>query len=55
MTFPQLSDDAGALFERFGVPSQPAFALVDDSGEVETRLGAIDERSPYALLTELFS
>lgn len=31
------------MFTRFGVASQPAFAIVRPDGEVQTLLGAADE------------
>ncbi len=43
LSFPQLSDDAGVIYDRFGVPAQPAFVVVDDTGETDTLLGAVDE------------
>jgi peroxiredoxin len=55
LSFPQLSDDAGVVYEHFGVPIQPAFALVDASGQVETLLGAVDEETLDRLLTDLTS
>jgi peroxiredoxin len=55
LTFPQLSDDAGAVYERFGVPAQPAFVLVGADGQVETLLGAVDEATLDGLLTDLTS
>lgn len=45
LTFPQLSDDQGAVFDRFGVPAQPAMAVVHADGRVERFLGAVDEAS----------
>ncbi len=50
LTFPQVSDDAGEVFARFGVPSQPAFVVVRPDGSVEQYLGAIEPEE----LTELF-
>jgi len=43
LSFPQISDDAADVFTRFGVASQPAFAIVRPDGEVQTLLGAADE------------
>lgn len=45
LTFPQISDIPGAIYDHFGVPGQPAFAFVDADGDVETVLGTIDEAS----------
>lgn len=43
LTFPQISDDAAEVYSRFGIPGQPALAIVTPSGEVQTLLGAADE------------
>lgn len=51
LTFPQVSDSAGDVYARFGIPAQPAFVLVDAAGEVETLFGAVDE----ALLDDIIS
>ena len=42
MTFPQISDDPGEVFERFGVAGQPAAAVVGRDGEVQLLLGAVE-------------
>lgn len=42
LTFPQISDDPGAVFERFGVAGQPAAAVVGRDGEIQLLLGAVD-------------
>jgi peroxiredoxin len=49
LTFTQLSDDVGAVYERFEIPIQPAVVVVQPDGHVETRFGAVDE----ALLDQL--
>jgi hypothetical protein len=40
LTFPSLSDAPGAIFDRFEIPYQPAFAIVRPDGQVETLLGS---------------
>ena len=40
LTFPSLSDGAGAVYDRFQIPYQPAFAVVRPDGQVETLLGS---------------
>lgn len=42
LTFPQISDPSGEVFARFSVSSQPAFAVVDPSGNVSQLFGAAD-------------
>lgn len=41
--FEHLEDVDGSLWERFGVVQQPAYAFVDDSGEIEVYRGALGE------------
>ena len=42
LTFPQLSDDNGEIFARFGVPSQPALVVIGVDGTVQQLFGAVD-------------
>jgi len=42
LTMPHIEDDSGEYFTRFGIPSQPGFAIVLPDGEVQTLLGAAD-------------
>lgn len=42
LTFTQLSDDAGAIYDRFAIPVQPAVVVVRPDGHVETLFGAVD-------------
>ena len=42
LTFTQLSDDAGAIYDRFAIPVQPAVVVVRPEGHVETLFGAVD-------------
>ena len=42
LTFTQLSDDVGAIYERFAIPVQPAVVVVRPDGHVETLFGAVD-------------
>ena len=50
LTFPQISDNPATVFTRFGVPSQPAMAVVDKNGAVEVTLGAVEESDLDAAL-----
>jgi len=43
LTFTQLSDDGGAVYDRFAIPIQPAVVVVQPDGHVETLFGAVDE------------
>ena len=51
LTFPQISDDPGDVFDRFGVAYQPALVIVDTDGSTELIAGAVDE----ALLEQIIS
>jgi peroxiredoxin len=43
LSFTQLSDDAGVVYDRFEIPYQPAVVVVAPNGKVETLYGAADE------------
>ncbi len=43
LTFTNLDDDEGRVFERFGVPGQPAWVFVAADGTVARRLGSMDD------------
>jgi peroxiredoxin len=51
LTFPQISDDPGDVYDRFGVAYQPALVIVDTDGSTEVVAGAVDE----ALLEQIIS
>jgi peroxiredoxin len=42
LTFPQISDDPGDVFDRFGVAYQPALVIVNTDGTTELVAGAVD-------------
>ena len=43
LTFPQVSDDPGEVYARFGIASQPALAVISADGEVQQVFGAVDD------------
>jgi len=51
LTFPQISDDPGAVFNRFDVSYQPALVIVNTDGSTESVAGAVDE----SLLDQIIS
>jgi peroxiredoxin len=51
LSFPQLSDDPGDVFARFGVPQQPAMAIIDAAGNVQVSMGAVEKSTLDAALT----
>jgi hypothetical protein len=42
LSFPQVNDDPGDVFDRFRVPSQPALVVVRPDGTVERYLGEVE-------------
>ena len=52
LTFPQISDDPGDVFDRFDVSYQPAFAIVNTDGSTELVLGAIDDQLLGQIISE---
>ncbi len=51
LSFPQISDNPGDVFARFGVPQQPAMAIIDAAGTVQVSMGAVEETVLDAALT----
>lgn len=52
LTFPQISDDDGEVFSRYGVPGQPALVIIDAAGGTQQLFGAVDEALLNDLLTD---
>ena len=52
LTFPNMNDSTGELFNHFGVPAQPAWVFVSPSGAATTYLGAMDESLLDAALAD---
>jgi len=42
LTFPQISDDPGDVYNRFGVAYQPALVVVKTDGSIESVAGAVE-------------
>ena len=51
LTFPQVSDNPGAIFSRFEVPAQPAMVVIDRTGRVNTMLGEVNDAKLDEVLT----
>ena len=51
LTFPQLADSTGELYEHFGIPAQPAFVVIAPDGNATTILGGLDETKLEAALS----
>jgi len=43
LTFPQISDDPGDVFDRFGISYQPALVVVNTDGSTELVAGEVGE------------
>jgi peroxiredoxin len=52
LTFPQLSDDPGDIYARFGIAFQPALVIVKPDGTSETLAGAVDETLLDQIISE---
>ena len=52
VSFPQISDDPGEVFDRFGVSFQPALVIVDTDGSTELVAGAVDEELLGQIISE---
>ena len=53
--FPQAVSEDGSLWGRFGVPGQPAWVLIDDSGEYEVHLGPYEKAELEDRLDQLIA
>lgn len=42
MTFAQINDSPGVVYERFGIAYQPAIAIVKTDGSIENIAGAVN-------------
>lgn len=51
LTFPQIDDTSGVVFERFDIPFQPAAVLITPTGATSTVRGAIDATTLAELLS----
>lgn len=52
LTFPQIQDDPGDVFQRFDVAFQPAMVIVKADGTTETLAGAVDETLLNQIISE---
>jgi peroxiredoxin len=52
LTFPQISDDPGDVFDRFGVAYQPALVIVGTDGSAELVAGAVDGELLAQIISE---
>lgn len=48
--FPHVVDGDGSLWRRFGVPYQPAWVFIDDSGETSRHIGPLAESEVVRIL-----
>ena len=52
LTFPQISDDPGNVFDRFDISFQPALVLVNTDGTTELLAGPIDDELLEQIISE---
>jgi peroxiredoxin len=52
LTFPQISDDPGDVFNRFDVSYQPAIVIVNTDGSTELLAGSVDAELLDQVITE---
>lgn len=52
LTFPQISDDRGDVYNRFGIAYQPAVVIVNTDGSTETIAGAVDQSLLEQIVSE---
>jgi peroxiredoxin len=52
LTFPQISDAPGEVFDRFGISYQPAIVVVRADGSTELIAGAVDDELLEQIVTE---
>ena len=52
LTFPQISDNPGEVFNRFGISYQPAIVVVKTDGSTELIAGAVDDELLEQIITE---
>ena len=53
ITFDNINDGVGAVFERFEVPYQPAWAFVARDGTTTVRIGVLSEEELDTLLNKM--
>lgn len=54
LSFPQVDDSPGAVFERFGLVTQPGAVIVAADGEAETLRGRADGEAIAAAVESAF-
>jgi hypothetical protein len=53
LTFENLNDTAALIFSEYDIPSQPAWAFINQDGAVDTRMGVIPQDELVILLENL--
>lgn len=53
LTFPTISDPDGVLYDRFGVPQQPALVVIRSDGTTEALFGAVEPELLRSILTNI--
>jgi peroxiredoxin len=53
LTFPQIDDASGTVFDRFGITLQHAVVVIAPDGAVTTMPGAVDEPALERILADI--
>ena len=53
--FPHLTDEAGDVWQLFGIADQPAWAFIDDSGSYEVVFGQLGDAELSQRLDDLLA
>ena len=53
ISFPNISDNSGRIFAKFGVPTQPAWVFITQNGDTTIHLGALNQVSLEVELQQL--
>lgn len=53
LTFPQVSDDAGDIYDRFEIPAQPALVIIDANGTEQQLFGAVESDVLDGLISDV--
>ena len=52
LTFPQIDDTAGVIYEKFGIPYQPAAVILHRNGEVSILQGVFNTADVEAAIAQ---
>jgi hypothetical protein len=53
LTFDNLDDTSALVFSEYDIPSQPAWAFINQDGTIDTRMGVVPQDELFNLLENL--